>query len=201
MPWTTLAISFFTTNMWSDVSVWPHNFPWHSHGSFKPSFVITYKCRVINSCTHIKFPTTLLYNHTISSLSSAIIAISGGGGGGGGEHLHKKWLGCAYQHIKSRGYQWQFSCKKEGHWVADTEKGVIGCENAQNPCNSYHFFSPNFCCDFQNFSKFDDFTRKFWSKNKTKLGVMSVKLWKMGTFGDKPMQKRGSIDRHMTYTS
>ena len=99
--------------------------------------------------------------------------------------------------------------QKRYHWVTDQKKGVTECEIAQNPgnFNKYLFFI--ICCDPQNFSKFDDFAGKFWSKEQQKKkkkkkkkigGSFGVKWWKRGAFGDKPIQKRGSIDRRMMYT-
>ena len=39
---------------------------------------------------------------------------------------------------------------KKGSLSNRSEKGVIGCEIAQNLCNFNNLFSLNFCCDLQN---------------------------------------------------
>ena len=108
-----------------------------------------------------------------------------------------------YRYIKSKGYQWQISCKKSGiiniGWQIK-KRGVIGCEIVQNHGNFnllflifaaiYNiFFLQNFMISLEKFDR--------RCKNTGSLGVM---LWKKGAFGEKPMQKRGSVDRRMAYT-
>ena len=65
--------------------------------------------------------------------------------------------------IKSRGYHWQFSCKKGVIGMLDdrSKKGVIGCETAQ------HLGNFNIFAAIWNFiSKFDDFSKNFDKKQK-----------------------------------
>ena len=106
----------------------------------------------------------------------------------------KKWGRCAYWRIKSRGYQWRFSCKKKkkNHLVTDSKKGwVIGCKIAQNLGIFNIVFS--ICKFFQNLMIL---LKNFDWKSKN-IGGHFCEV-KRGAIGNKPMQKRGSVDRCMT---
>ena len=112
--------------------------------------------------------------------------------------------GGAYQCIKSRGHQWQCSCKK-GHWVSDLKGGSKlqkkkKKKKKKNRAILTHF--RNFLCDLHFFFEMWWFRLKFWSRSKNSghCRVIGCKVVKKRGIRWQTDIENGSIDRRMKYT-